>query len=42
MLQCTCTHEEFESLDVHEKLSLVVICSAGIYGSVTDFRLERI
>ena len=42
MLQTALAHHELEGLDVHEKLSLVVIRSTRIDCPVTDFRLERI
>ena len=42
MLQTALTNEEFKCLDMHEQLSLVIICSTGIDGSVTNLRLERI
>ena len=42
MLQTALTNEEFKCLDMHEQLSLVIICSTGIDSSVTNLRLERI
>ena len=35
-------YKEFKSLDVHKKLSLVIIGTTGIDGAITDFRFERI
>ena len=42
MLQATFAHHELESLDMHEELSLIIICSTGIDCTVSDFRLKRI
>ena len=42
MFESTLTYHELESLDMHEKLSLVVISSTCIDGSITNLRLERI
>ena len=42
MLETAFTNHEFERLDMHEELSLVIICTAGIDGTVTDFRFKRI
>ena len=42
MLQTTLTYHEFKSLDMHEQLTFVIICTSGIDSTIPDFRLERI
>ena len=42
MLQAALAYKELKCLDVHEELSLVVVCAAGIYRSIANFRLKRV
>ena len=42
MLQKAIATEVFESLDVHKKLPLVVVCTSGVDGTVPDFGFERV
>ena len=42
MLESSLTHHELKGLDMHEKLSLVIVCSTGIDRSIADLRLKRI
>ena len=35
-------HQILKSLDMHERLALVVVCPAGVDGAVTDLRLEGV
>ena len=42
MLESTLAYHELESLDMHEELSLVIVCSTCVNSSIADLRLERI
>ena len=42
MLQKAIAAEVFESLDVHKKLTLVVISTSGIDGTVPYFGFKRV
>ena len=42
MLQAALAYKELKCLDVHEELSLVVVCAASIDRSVANLWLERV